>query len=679
MRPLKDALIGLKLSSLLLMSLTLSPLACSDPVPTKTPGQDASRDLDERPDMGRVDMQDLGGLCKPNSLSCKDLTTQLICDAAGQSQQEQPCGPNLRCQAETGQCLDQICTPGRFDGCTESGQQRYCNTSGTGFVEDFCPGQALCQDGKCANPECVAGIVRCIDPKSLEICNEAGAYVPGAPCPLGTECFNGVCEPLCELNKKVSSNIGCEYWSVDLDNYDDALSQPHAIVVTNPNPTIEAKIDIFVGYTDQKLLMGADGLPFELKIPPGQQRAYSIPTGFDHSGTRQLQNKALRITSSIPIIAHQFNPLNNVDVYSNDGTLLIPTNTIDSEYWGLSWPHRGGNINIRGFLTVVNTTGAPNRVLVRPSAQVVAGPGIPTINAGEERFFELGPGDSLNLETSGIEFEEASISGCLKPTEGPPTNLSPCPDLTGTYIKADQPVMVFGGHQCGNVVMGINRCDHMESILFPVSSWGKDYVGTKFKPRAPVSTPEPDVWRVIAAQDGTQLLTDPPIDGVHGRTINAGQWRQFEAREGFRLGASKPVMLAQYMVGSNWLGIPRICNMGIDAANPTGIGDPAMALAVPISQYRKDYAILTPNNYEEDYLNVVAPTNAQVILDGAPIPQEEFKPIGARPGFSAATLRVNAGEHRLSSEVAFGVITYGYACHVSYATAGGLNLEKSDP
>ena len=663
-------------AALLAITSVSAGAACSDST-TPPPATKPVDPTDQRPDLdASPDLPSTPRVCEPNGARCRDVSARLICAADGQSEREEPCGQGLRCQEETGQCLAALCTPGRFDVCTDDGLQRYCNTSGTAWIEAPCPGGAPCAQGRCQAPECVSGVIRCIDPRSLQVCNEAGAYVPGPLCPLGTECFNGTCEPLCELNKKVSSYVGCEYWSVDLDNYDDAQSQPHAVVVANPNPTLSARVEIFEGFSQRKLLTDADGLPFDPLIPPGQQRIYSIPTGYDHSGTRQLTDKALRVTSSIPIVAHQFNPLNNVSVYSNDGTLLIPTNALDREYWGMSWPHRGGRARIRGFLTIVNTTGAPNRVSVKPSAEVAAGPDIPTLTPGVERVFELGPGDSLSLSTSGAEFDEALISGCLQPTEGVPPSMSPCPDLTGTHIKAEQPIMVFGGHQCANVVLGIDRCDHIESTLFPVSSWGTDYVGTKFSPRAPTANTEPDLWRLIAAEDNTQILTDPPIEGIHGRTLMAGQWRQFEARQGFRLGASKPVMLAQFMVGANWLGIPRVCDQGQDAASPVGIGDPAMALSVPTGQYRDDYFILVPKDYREDYLNIIAPPGARVTLDEQPLDPALFKPVGARGEWTSAIVKVPDGYHRLRGDVPFGVVSYGYDCRVSYATPGGLNLER---
>ena len=647
---------------ILLLSMSMVAGACSS-------GEGAVEESDGEEGGDGIEEE----ICLAGESRCDGRDHLETCSEDGSEWVRSTCEGDQGCNEELGRCAERICEPGSFDACTESGLQRYCDLSGTSWVEAPCPGAALCSEGSCPQPECEAGVTRCIARDQMEVCNAAGAYVPATICPFGTECFDGQCEELCEISNKVSSYIGCEYWSVDLDNFEEALSQPHAIVITNPGEEVSAGVRLFEGFSNRELLVDSEGVSFDRTIPPGEARIFSIPAGYDHSGTRIFRDKAIRVTSTTPVVAHQFNPLNNVDVYSNDGTLLLPTNSVGTEYYGMSWNFRGPDVRIRGYLTVVNSSTSPNTVRVRPSAEVVSGPEIAAIAAGEERSFLLQPGESLNLSTSGAELAAARITGCLSDPEGQPASVLPCPDLTGTHIVAEFPITVFGGHQCANILLGVDRCDHIESILMPVSAWGTSYVGSKFSPRATGSLIEPDFFRVVASQDDTRIQTDPVIEGIHNRRLQAGEWLQFPAREHFEIAADKPIQMAQYMVGANWLGIPRTCEGGL-----VGIGDPAMAMAVPVDQFRDQYIVHTPRNYERDFLNVIVSAGETVHLNGERIPASKWRPVGGRNRYEVAVVEVESGFHTLRGDVPFGVVGYGYDCRVSYAYPGGLNLEPLD-
>lgn len=117
--------------------------------------------------------------------------------------------------------------------------------------------------------------------------------------------------------------------------------------------------------------------------------------------------------------------------------------------------------------------------------------------------------------------------------------------------------------------------------------------------------------------------------------------------------------------------------MGIDASSPTGIGDPAMALAVPVNQFRDNYFILAPADYDLDYVNVMAPTGVEVRIDGEPISADKWRQVGTRGELEWAIVEVSDGFHKLEADAPFGVVSYGYDCHVSYAYPGGLNLETT--
>src|SRR5207244_7767252 len=90
----------------------------------------------------------------------------------------------------------------------------------------------------------------------------------------------------------------------------------------------------------------ANGATIMQSVAAGQVQAIlpqappaSIPDqSLDGTGKAR---KAYKVTSDLPIVAYQFNPLDNVDVFSNDASLLIPRTAFDVEYYAFSWPTGG--------------------------------------------------------------------------------------------------------------------------------------------------------------------------------------------------------------------------------------------------------------------------------------------------------------------------------------------------
>lgn len=94
----------------------------------------------------------------------------------------------------------------------------------------------------------------------------------------------------------------------------------------------------------------------------------------------------------------------------------------------------------------------------------------------------------------------------------------------------------------------------------------------------------------------------------------------------------------------------------------------------PAEQFRTEYVFLAPDAYLFDYVNVVAPKEAQVTIDGAPV--KTFVPLGAE--FKVARVPIADGVHRVSGSLPVGITVYGFDDDVSYGYLGGTNLSDLD-
>jgi hypothetical protein len=430
----------------------------------------------------------------------------------------------------------------------------------------------------------------------------------------------------------------------------DAQNSPFAIVVSNP----QAK-DVNVVVT------GPGGQMITRVVSAGQVTAImpqmnnAIP---DQSvdGT-VLAKKAYRVTSDLPIVAYQFNPLNNVDVFSNDASLLVPKTAFDIDYYVMSYqtldrrsPAPGRN-PYYGYLTVVAVADG-TQISVTPTTAVQASATQQTIAAGTTATFTLNMYDVLQLEAAPAA--------------------APGGDLTGTHITSPNmmPFGVFGGHEA--TVFGETTppdsshpngpccADHLEEMLFPSTTWGKTFAIARSQQR----TNEPDKLRILAQKPGTTIAFTPaPAAGTCG-TLGPGQFCEVKIQGDTEITASEPVLIGHYLQASIWANNAN--------NNFVGNGDPSMSIAVPSEQFRKDYTILVPSQYQQSYVSIAAPATGGVTVDAAPVTLTQFPGGGTH---RAARVPLAAGQHKITCADGCGITVYGYSDAVSYMFAGGLDLK----
>ena len=98
---------------------------------------------------------------------------------------------------------------------------------------------------------CLPGETTCGENGSVLLCAADGERrSPRETCDAdrGYACRRGGCVQLCDEATRNRSNVGCEYWPVDLDNAvlpdGNAAVQQFAVIVSNPQPDLPAKVTI---------------------------------------------------------------------------------------------------------------------------------------------------------------------------------------------------------------------------------------------------------------------------------------------------------------------------------------------------------------------------------------------------------------------------------------------------
>ncbi len=590
-----------------------------------------------------------GDICTPGERRCETEVTATWCNVDGFGWLTQTCEPGSECVE--GACTPAACTPGESLGsCYDASRYDVCNAVGDGIDRIYCPPESpICTGGSCQALICLPKVRICGGLTTVKACRPDGmGYDLVEQCDESTLCQGGVCTPRCTSDLKEATYLGCEYWVLDLDNVEGGAKAPLSVVLSNPSTSVIADVVLTASSSDEA--------PQSVSISPLGQATFELPAGADLDGT-QLSMQARLVASNAAVTVHLFNPKPGPGVFSSDASLLLPAHALGRSYMVGSWPQRQadattGFVPVRGFLAVVATEAGDTVVTVRTTAAIEPGPGVPAIPAGGSHVVTMARGQVLNLETGG------GFTG---------------PDLTGSIVTSDRRIAVFSGHECANVplimegeqVAGVDFCDHLEEQLLPIASLGADYVVAPFASR---SLDDHSLVRVVAATDGVVVTASG--HELPSTPLALGEWHELSLTAPSRIESTGPVAVFRYGIGSNHPGfVPYpACS---DGSAQSGLGDPTFVQAIPVGRYLREYAWLTPGEYLQNYIEIHAPTGANVQVDGVPL----LLGGPAAGGLTVSTHVVQAGVHRLSADVPVGLIVYGYACDVSYAYPGGMKIE----
>jgi hypothetical protein len=531
----------------------------------------------------------------------------------------------------------------------------------------------ICVPGKgCL--DCVPGGTTCVG-NSIHACTEAGNagdLVSACDVSAGQICKDGLCRTECDVVAGAPSNVGCEFWAVDLPNErgaaNNAAAQPWGVVLSNAGVGVaEVTIEQNQAGPGQPLALFTVRT---LALDPGQLEPVALPqaevTGWTATTTDPpgppgtfLSSKAFRITSTAPLVVYQFNNFTNN--FSNDASLLLPRNGLGKLYRVLGYP----TANPIGLLPVPNS-GIPDRtsvtivgvsegteVTVTAGALIATdGASIPATAKGGQIKQTLGPFDVLNLSSQGLPG-----------------------DLTGTIVEATKPVAVFTAGERIAAPHTIepppppdyeaNLCctDHFEEQLFPVTSLGRRFVISRSPIRSAGGYVEPDILRFLGVAAPAEVTTNlpPPLDRF---TLTPGQMVETWTDRDIVVSSTEPISIAQILVSYTF--------------TTEYTGDPSFTIFPPAEQYRSEYQFLIPPSWATNHFVIAAPLGGSYEFDGGALPEGCVKAAAGEldgTAYEAIRCPVGVGTHRVRGDVAFGITVYGYGRTGSYAFSGGADVK----
>jgi hypothetical protein len=521
-----------------------------------------------------------------------------------------------------------------------------CSPGRDGNIDS--PGSVLPDLGA---PACFADSLRCsADQSTVQAC-QGGRWTNQQRCQ-GTDgqvCRGGRCVGPCD--DLPAGSTGCSFYPVNL--WSTSSSGELGIVASNTSSTMEAVVT----------LEDVSGVIGTQTAPPGGLVVFRLDHGRNKLTRTEQARKGFHLKSSAPVAAYLFHPIDAAQVVTGSATLLLPEQVMAKDYFVMGYTYNAKIMTSvpqgQGFVAVLALADNTQVQLTVPVA-TQAGAGIPALAAG----------GTLQRTLNRMEVLEVTQANSLE-------------DISGAVVKASANVVVFGGAGLVTVPASALGGDHLGVQMFPRQTWGKHSAASKFKQR---NSTDRDYYRVLASVDSTQVTFTGGAGLPAVQTLRRGQFFEFDTDGDFEITADQPILALQYLPAwGNLSGTFKTSDFpqGAPAGCPyTGnnvqcLGDANMSPLAPVEQYRSDYIFYVPQTYAYNYVNVTAPLDAALTLDGTAV-SEPLRPLGSGV-LGRAILRVMPGNHRISADKPFGLLGYGYGYAISYCYPGGLNLQTINP
>jgi hypothetical protein len=184
-------------------------------------------------------------------------------------------------------------------------------------------------------------------------------------------------------------------------------------------------------------------------------------------------------------------------------------------------------------------------------------------------------------------------------------------------------------------------------MMFPVGGlWGTETYS------APLPGGGFDVYRVIAARNGTTVTVDRGGGNLQTLNLNQGQFQELQFKAGAHFTSNQPILVMQYMTG----------------IQNTGIGDPFSMQLVPVTSFAQSFRFYAPPNQGWTHRAIIiAPNGAvgSVQLNGSVVSGFTALPGGA---YQYAVIAVPDGQSVVTSPQRITVYSIGFQNSGSYGT-----------